>query len=119
MLTKTMTERAKRCVCRFCGTPLEIRAVIFNEYGGVGAELYCGRCDKIEYGTESEIYKTAKEFVDAMEFNYYLNLPENQKCYELNIAKVCEILSWSAQHWHLLDHHGLNADIRYHDEDEQ
>ena len=90
MLTKTMTERAKRCVCRVCGTPLEIRAVIFNEYGGAGAELYCGRCDKIEYGTEPEIYKTAKEFVDAMEFNYYLNLRKIKKAMSLILPKFAK-----------------------------
>ena len=116
MLTKTMIERSKRCVCRFCGNKLEIRAVIFNEYGGAGAEFYCGHCDKIEYGTEETIYETAKAFIDALEFNYYWNLPENQKSYELNIAKICEILAWSLQHWQLLDKQGLKERIIFHDD---
>ena len=118
MLTKNMIERQKRCVCRFCGGQLDIRCVIFNEYGGAGAELYCGHCNKIEFGTEPEIYKTAKAFVDEYEFNYYMDLPEDQKAYELNIAKVCEILTFSARCWALASDKGLDESIRYHDEDE-
>lgn len=117
MLTQTMIERSKRCVCRYCGTPLEIRVVTFNEYGGAGAELYCGHCGKIEYGTEPEIYKTAKAFIDDMEFNYFLNLPEDQRSYELNIAKICEILMWGAGKWSLLDKHGLDPRIVFKAED--
>lgn len=118
MMKKSMITRSKRCVCRYCGHPLEIRVVVFCEYGGAGAELYCPECQKIEYGTEPEIYKTAKAFVDEIEFNYYLNLEENKKSYQMNIAKVCEILSFSCQRWKMLDHRGLNETIKYHEEDE-
>lgn len=118
MLTKTMLNRQKHCVCRFCGGPLDVRCVIFNKYGGAGAELYCGHCDKIEYGAEPEIYKTAKAFVDEFEYNYYMDLPEDQTTYELNIAKVCEILTFSAQRWGLATDKGLDESIRYHEDEE-
>jgi hypothetical protein len=118
MLKNNMIARSQRCVCRYCGSKLEIRAVVFCEYGGAGAELYCPKCGKIEYGTEPEIYKTAKAFVDDMEFNYYLNMEENKESYQMNIAKVCEILSFAAQRWHKLDHKGLAGDIQFHEEGE-
>ena len=118
MMKKSLITRSKRCVCRYCGHPLEIRVVVFSEYGGAGAELYCPECQKIEYGTEPEIYKTAKAFVDELEFNYYLNLEEDKKSYQMNIAKVCEILSFGCQRWKMLDRHGLNEAIIYHGEGE-
>ena len=34
-----MKAREKRCVCRQCGSELEIRMIIFCQYGGQGLEL--------------------------------------------------------------------------------
>lgn len=107
MLTKELKQRAERCCCRYCGHKLEIHAVIFNQYGGAGAELYCPNCQKIEYGTEYAIYEAAKDFVDEMEFSYYLNLEDNERTYQMNIAKVCEIISWICKEWGWLNKNGL------------
>ena len=112
MLTKEMQLRAKRCCCRYCGGALAIHTIFFNEYGGAGAELYCPKCQKIEFGTEYAIYAAAKNFVDEMDFSYYLNLEENQRTYEMNIAKVCEIISWICKEWGWLNKQGLKYPTR-------
>jgi len=108
MRVDEMKQREKRCCCKHCGGSLEIKVIIFNKYGGSGAELYCSKCEKIEFGTEPEIYQAAKTFVDELGFNYFMDLEDNERTYKLNIAKVCEILSWGYQHWGLLDENGLN-----------
>ena len=103
-----MKEREKRCCCKHCGGHLEIRVIIFNKYGGAGAELYCPSCEKIEFGTEPEIYQAAKTFVDELGFNHFLDLEDNERTYMLNIAKVCEILSWGCKHLGILGKSGLH-----------
>ena len=87
-------KRASRCVCKMCGTPIETKIVVYNKYGGSGVELYCPHCGCIEYGTEKEIYQIAKDFVDNLEFDYFTEMEEGQRRYELNISKICEVLSW-------------------------
>lgn len=103
--------RAEHCVCKQCGGPLEIRMIVYNKYGGSGTELYCPTCKKIEYGTEPAIYQAAKTFVDNTGFHHYLDLEENERTYLLNIAKVCEVLSWGAKYWGILDKKGFRIDL--------
>ena len=74
-----MLARSERCVCSGCGSRLELHMVIFNQYGGQGIELYCPKCQKIEFGVEAEIYKFAKEFVEGYEFNYFPDMAEGEK----------------------------------------
>lgn len=114
-----LVSRSERCCCKQCGGKLEVRIVVYNKYGGSGAELYCDHCQKIEYGTEPEIYRAAKNFVDRLGFNHFVDLEENERTYMLNIAKVCEILSWGGKYWGLLGKDGFNIDLELpEDEDE-
>ena len=114
-----LVSRSERCCCKQCGGKLEVRIVVYNKYGGSGAELYCDHCQKIEYGTEQEIYRAAKNFVDRLGFNHFVDLEENERTYMLNIAKVCEILSWGGKYWGLLGKDGFNIDLELpEDEDE-
>ena len=76
-----LISRSERCCCKQCGGKLEIRIVVYNKYGGSGAELYCDHCQKIEYGTEPEIYRAAKDFVDRLGFNHFVDLEENERTY--------------------------------------
>ncbi len=114
-----LVSRSERCCCKQCGGKLEVRIVVYNKYGGSGAELYCDHCQKIEYGTEPEIYRAAKNFVDRLGFNHFVDLEENERTYMLNIAKVCEILSWGGKYWGLLGKDGFNIALELpEDEDE-
>lgn len=92
-----MVQRKKDCVCKYCGGPLEIRLIIHNQYGGQGLDLYCPGCDKIEFGIDPQIYEIAKKFVDTFEFNYYTDMVENQRNYQMNVAKIGEIGAWFIQ----------------------
>lgn len=113
-----MIARSERCCCKQCGGPLEIRIIVYNKYGGSGAELYCPNCQKIEYGTEPEIYRAAKDFVDRTGFNHFVDLEENDRTYMLNIAKVGEILSWGTKYWGLTGKDGFNIPLSLPDDDE-
>lgn len=95
---KEMEERANRCVCKYCGHPLTQKFIIFNKYGGQGLELFCENCQRIEYGVEPEIYALAEHYVEDFGFNYYLDMEENEQSFQLNVAKICEILSWGVNH---------------------
>lgn len=110
--------RSERCCCKQCGGKLEIRVVVYNKYGGSGAELYCNQCQKIEFGTEPEIYQAAKAFVDRLGFNHFVDLEENERTYKLNIAKVCEILGWGSKYWGILDGMGFHVEMTLPEEDE-
>ena len=105
-----LKHRAEICCCRYCGSPLEVRMWIYNKFGGAGEELYCPNCNKIEYGTAPEIYAMAKDFVDMMDYNFYFDLEYSEETYQMNIAKVCEILSWCCKEWHILDLDGFHLE---------
>ena len=103
-----LQQRAQHCCCRYCGEPLTVRMVIYNKYGGAGAELFCGSCMRIEFGTAPEIYQTAKNFIDAVDFNYFPELEDNEVTYRLNVAKVCDLLGYCCKDWGLLDDGGFH-----------
>ena len=92
-----LRERSARCCCRFCGSKLEIRKIIFTGYDE-RIEIFCPECNRMEYGTEPEIYLSAKYFVEAMQFNYYPDLDDNGQTKNMNIAKVFDIMAWENKH---------------------
>ena len=81
-----------------------------NKYGGSGLELYCPNCQKIEYGTEPEIYNLASEFVETVEFDYFPDMDDEDRHQKLNVAKVCDILGWIYRRTSVLDETGLHKD---------
>lgn len=107
-----LKERANRCVCRFCGSPLKLRRILFNDIDEARVEIFCEHCDAIEYGVEPEIYACARDFVDNLEFNCYEGLDQNEKTHRMNIAKVCDILQWSLKNMALLDKSGFTVPVR-------
>ena len=110
MDAKTVRTRAERCVCKQCGTRLEAKVVIYNRYGGSGLELYCPHCQKLEYGTEPEIFELASDFVDSVEFDYFVDMEEGPHHTELNVAKVCEMLAWVYRKTGVLSSGGTKRD---------
>lgn len=91
---KSLKGRMERCRCKFCGSPLELRRIVFSDYEDARIELFCPECDRIEYGVEPEIYQSAKYFVDTFQFNHFPELSQNEQTHKMNIAKVCDIMSW-------------------------
>lgn len=86
--------RVNRCRCKYCGGKLELRRIIFSDYENSRVEIFCSKCDRIEYGIEPEIYRCAQYFVEEMGFTCYPDLDDNAYTRKMTIAKVCEILTW-------------------------
>lgn len=103
--------RVKRCVCKYCGQPLEIRKINRSSAEAGQTELVCLGCNRIEFGVEREIYNSASYFVDELGFNNYLELEDTEQRRQLNIAKVCEIISWGVRDLGLLQENGFTVSI--------
>ena len=104
--------RVKRCVCKFCGQPLQLRRILFSEYEDARIEIFCGHCGRIGFGVEREIYDSARYFVEEMGFNYFPELDDNEQTRQMNIAKVCEIMAWENQNLGLLDREGFCVPVK-------
>lgn len=106
-----LKKRKKRCVCKHCGGNLELKQIIFHEIKEARIELFCPKCEKMEYGVEPEIYLSACNFIDNWTFDYYPNLDQNIKKRQMNIAKISEILSWGCQNIGILNEQGFSVPV--------
>lgn len=107
-----LKARTKRCVCKYCGSRLRLKQLIFSEYDEIRVEIFCKNCDRIEFGVEQEIYESAKYFVEQMEFNYYSDLDDTEKTKRMNIAKVCEIMAWQDKMLGFLGQDGFTVPLQ-------
>lgn len=110
--TKMLKERARRCVCKYCGGRLRLKQLIFSEFDEVRIEIFCKNCDRIEFGVEQEVYASAHYFVEQMEFNYYPELDDTEKTKRMNVAKVCEIMAWQDKALGFLGETGFQVPIQ-------
>lgn len=102
-----LKSRVKRCVCKYCGGKLYLRKIILSELDDDRIELFCEDCGRMEYGVEKEIYRSAEYFVEEFQYNIYPDIDDNLQRKKLNIAKVCEIMSWENQMLGFLNEHGF------------
>jgi hypothetical protein len=102
-----LKKRSKRCVCKYCGSKLSLRRIIFNDLVEARLEIMCDDCDRIEYGVEPEIYANAKYYVDEIGFNAYPDMDFNERTKQRTIAKVCEIMTWENKNLGLIDDNGF------------
>ena len=72
-----LRERAKRCKCKYCGSELRLKQIIYDDTIDPRVEIFCNHCDRIEYGVEPEIYSMAKYFVDEIGFDHYPEMDNN------------------------------------------
>ncbi len=107
--------RTKRCVCKYCGGNLRLKRIIFSNYEEARVEIFCQSCDRIEFGVEPEIYLSAKFFVEESGFNYYEDLEDNARTKQMNIAKVCELMSWQDLNLGILDKEGFLVPLAMND----
>ena len=54
---------------------------------------------------------SACNFVDNLEFDYYMNFDNNEKKRQMNIAKVSEIMSWCCKNLGILDQTGFTISL--------
>ena len=107
----TLKQRAGRCCCKYCGGPLSLKRLIFSDFTDARVEIYCEHCERIEYGVEPEIYKSARNFVDNLGFNYYTDMDQNAQTRRMNIAKVAEIMAWGYRNTGLLNDDGFTVPL--------
>ena len=111
-----LKKRTKRCVCKYCGSPLEIRRIIYGKIEDARVEIFCSNCSRIEFGTEPELYQIAKYFVEEMKYNAYPDLDSSEKTKQMSIAKATEIISWGCQNLGIIGEDGFIVPIHI-DED--
>jgi len=109
---ESLKKRAKRCVCKYCGKPLRLKRIIFNDIEDARIEIYCDFCDRIEFGVEPEIYRSALYFVEEIGFNCYGDLENNEKTKRMNVAKICEIMSWGNKNIGILSNDGFEVPLK-------
>ena len=107
-----LKQRAKRCVCKYCGGKLNLKQIVFNDIDDARVEIFCANCDRIEFGVEPEIYISACNFVSNYEFNYYEGMSQNETSHKMNIAKVCDIFAWGCKNIGILEKDGFNIDLK-------
>lgn len=103
--------RTKNCCCRYCGGDLKLRRILYGQVEKGRIEIFCSDCDRIEYGTNREIYQIARYFVDEFDFNHFPDNDATPKTYQMNVAKVCDILAWGCRHLGILDEAGFKVPI--------
>lgn len=109
-----LSGRVKRCTCKYCGGALELRKVFFGDVETARTEIFCQKCDRIEYGVEPEVYSIAQYFVKEFQFNCFPDLEPDEQTFRLNVARVCEIITWYSQSIGILNANGFPAELKQH-----
>lgn len=107
-----LKARTKRCVCKFCGNSLRIKRIIFNEFEDARTEIFCENCNRIEFGIETEIYRSAKYFVDTFDFNCFPYFDNSERTKQMTVAKVCEIMAWENKNLGFLSDEGFLVPVQ-------
>lgn len=106
-----LKNRTIHCVCKYCGSKLHVRRIIFSSAEGARVEIFCEKCGRIEFGVEKEIFQCAKTFVERFKFNLYPELDDGAMVKRMTIAKVCDIITWADQKRGFLDEQGFRVPI--------
>ena len=107
-----LKRRTKRCVCKYCGGKLKLQRIVFNIFEDARIEIFCASCNRIEFGVEPEIYRSAKFFVENSRFNCYPDLDDNELTKQMTISKVAEIMAWENQNFGILDGNGFTVPLK-------
>lgn len=110
--TDMLQKRSARCVCKYCGGPLRVKSIAFNEIVDGRTELYCDKCGRIEYGVEPEIYQNAKYYVDELGYNCYPELDYSELTRQMSVARVAEIMDWLATNLGIVGEDGFTVPIK-------
>ena len=111
-----LRARAGRCVCKYCGGRLRLRQITFSQFEDARIELFCQDCDRLEFGVEPQIYAAAKYFVQESGYNSYPDLDDSDKTRQMNIARVCEIMTWENQSFGFLTAAGFAVPVQINEE---
>ena len=110
---KELKERISRCVCRYCGGELSLHKITYAAYDEAKIDIFCDNCDRIEFGVEPEVYKIAEYYVDEMQYDHYPELDNSERKRKMNIAVICDILTWGYKKAGFLDKDGFTTELNY------
>lgn len=105
-----LKRRAKRCRCKYCGGKLKLRRIIFSDYEDARIDIFCTNCNRIEFGVEPDVYRSALYFVDNSGFECYPDLEKSERTRQMTVAKVCEIMDWHDRNMGFSDEEGFKVD---------
>ncbi|MBO5366931.1 MAG: hypothetical protein J6A39_09955 [Peptococcaceae bacterium] len=108
---KELKIRTKNCCCRYCGGELKLRRILYGSVKEGRIEIFCSECDRIEYGVNKEIYHVAKYFEDEFQLNLYPANDDTIRTYQMNVAKLCDIMAWGCKNLGLLEYDGFKVPV--------
>ena len=91
--------RVKNCRCKYCGAPLRLRRILYGSNPEGRIEIFCTECDRIEFG------------VEEFNFNIFPNNDVSEKTYQMNVAKVSEIIAWAYKNMGMLSERGFTVPL--------
>ena len=103
--------RTKNCCCRYCGGELKLRRILYGNVKEGRVEIFCNECNRIEYGVNKEIYHVAKYFEDEFQLNLYPANDDTVRTYQMNVAKLCDIMAWGCKNLGLLEYDGFKVPV--------
>jgi hypothetical protein len=103
--------RVKNCCCRYCGGSLKLRRILYGNVTEGRVEIFCADCNRIEYGVDREIYHVARHFTQEFDFNMYPDNAESERTFQMNVAKVCDIIAWGCKNLGFLAYDGFKAPV--------
>lgn len=103
--------RTKKCCCRYCGGELKLRRILYGNVKEGRVEIFCSNCDRIEYGVQRELYHISKYFEDEFHLNLYPENDDSVKTYQMNIAKLCDIMAWCCKNLGIMEYDGFKVPI--------
>lgn len=106
-----LKERAVHTVCKYCGSKLHLKRIVFHEINEAHVELYCENCERIEYGVEQEVYQCAKNIVEELQFDYYADLEKTEQVKRMNIAKCCDVITYADVYRGFCDDSGFQVPV--------
>lgn len=104
-----LRSRTGRCVCRYCGGPLELRQITYSNCQIARTEIFCTACGRMEYGVEPEVYQAASAYQAETDFDYYKDMAPSPLKDQMNRARLCDFLEWSLEALDLLGDRGFKA----------
>lgn len=116
---ETLKRRAKRCCCKYCGGPLTLKRITFNDFEDARIEIYCDSCDRIEYGVEPEIYRSSAKLCGQSGFQLLHRYGAKCAHSPLSVAKICEIMAWGFKNTGMLDAEGFTVPLKYNDHSQE
>lgn len=110
---KALKTRTDRCVCRYCGSPLSLCKITYAAYDEAKVDIFCDHCNRLEFGVEPEVYHIAEYYVDEIHYDHYPELDASERKRRMNIAVICDILTWGYKSVGLLEQDGFTVTLNY------